>query len=98
LGSEFGVTQAFLVERYWPGVTREALEAAIRRGKLAAVEMASSGRPVEHLRTTLVPTDEAVFSLFAAGSADDVAELNRLAEFPFDRIAEAIAIESEAAV
>jgi hypothetical protein len=88
------VRQAFLVERYWPGVTQQAVEKAIRRGALAAAEMARSGRTVTHVATTLLPGDEAVFSLFDAVSADDVAELNALAEFPFDRIVEAVAIRA----
>jgi len=68
------------------------LAKAVRRGALAAAELARGGRTVTDLTTTLLPTDEAVLSLFEADSADDVAELNRRAGFPFDRIVEAVAI------
>lgn len=85
----------FLVERYWPDVTRETLAAAVERGLAAQEDMSREGRRVYHLRTTLMPDDEAVFSLFEADSAEDVAELNRRADFPFDRIAQAVPIEPE---
>jgi hypothetical protein len=89
------MTQTFLVERYWPDVTSEVLAAALERGRRVQLEMASEGRYVSHLRTTLISGDEAVFSLFEATSAEDVAELNRRAAIPFDRIVEAVAIEPQ---
>jgi len=87
------MNQTFRVERYWPDVTRETLAAALERGLTAQEEMAREGGFVRHFQTTLIPADEAVFSLFRAGSAADVAELNQRAAIPFDRIAEAISIE-----
>jgi hypothetical protein len=87
--------QIFLVERYWPGVSEGELAAALARSVDSAESMSREGRPVRHVRTTLVPADEAVLSIFEAGSAEDVAELNTRAAIPFDRIAEAVSVETE---
>jgi len=89
------VSRTFFVERYWPDVTREALAAALHRALAAEQDMAREGREVRHIRTTLVPEDEAVFSLFEAVSAEDVAELNKRAAIPFDRIVEAVSLIPE---
>jgi hypothetical protein len=89
------MNHTFLVERYWPDVTRETLAAALEGVLTVQEDMAREGRFVHHLRTTLIPADDAVFSFFQAGSPADVAELNRRAGIPFDRIAEAISIEGD---
>ncbi len=52
--------------------------------------MATEGARVEHLGSILMPVDEVVFSLFAAGDERLVRELNVRADLPVDRIAEAI--------
>jgi hypothetical protein len=84
-----------MVESYWPDVTREAVAAAIDRGLAIEDAMLREGRPVRHLRTTLIPAEEALFSFFEADSVEDVAEFNRRADFPFDRVIEAVSIEPE---
>jgi hypothetical protein len=85
----------FLVERYWPGVRRQELEAAIARAARAVQKMRRDGTAIRHLRSTLVPADETVLCLFGAVAPGDVAELNRQAEFPFDRIVEVVALPTE---
>jgi hypothetical protein len=79
----------FLVERYWPGVTEEMLRSAVERLRRAVEGMVGEGIPIRYLRSTLVPEDESVFSLFAGGSIDDVAMVNRRSGVPFDRIVHA---------
>jgi hypothetical protein len=82
----------FLVERYWPGIDLVTLVAALPRLEAAALEMAEEGARVEHVGSILMPVDEVVFSLFAAGDEQLVRELNERADLPVDRIAAAIAL------
>jgi hypothetical protein len=79
----------FLVERYWPGVTEEAVRRAGERLREAAAELRREGVPLRYLRSTLVPEEETVFSVFGARSVGDVAEANRRGGVPFDRIVRA---------
>ena len=80
----------FLVERYWPGIDLATLVAALPRLEAAARGMAKEGARVKHVGSILMPVDEVVFSLFAAGDERLVRELNLRADLPVDRIAEAI--------
>jgi hypothetical protein len=84
------VHDAFLVERYWPGIDLVRLQAALPRLEAAVRAMAGDGIAVGHLGSILMPADEVVFTLIAAGSEADVRELNTRAEFPVDRISRAI--------
>jgi hypothetical protein len=82
----------FLVECFWPGVTRAQVEAAHARARAAADERGSSLRFVGSL---LVPGDEVVWFQFSARSSEDVARASREAKLPFDRIAESLWLNSE---
>jgi len=54
----------YIVERYWPGVTKEHLAQAVARSQEVIALMNQDGIPVRYLRSTLVPGDEVVFSLY----------------------------------
>jgi hypothetical protein len=82
----------FLVERYWPGIDLDTLRALLPRLEAVARTMTEEGTRVEHVGSILMPVDEVVFSLIAAGDEALVRELNARAELPVDRIAEAIAL------
>ena len=84
----------FLVERYWPGVDLVQLRDALPRLEAVARAMTAEGRRVEHVGSILMPVDEVVFSIIAAGDESAVRQLNERAELPADRIAEAIALLS----
>ena len=84
----------FLVERYWPGIDLATLVSALPRLEAVARAMTDEGDPVEHVGSILMPVDEVVFSLFAAGDERLVRELNERADLPVDRIAEAVALPS----
>ena len=86
----------YIVERYWPGVTKERLAQAIARSEKVIVLMNQGGIPIRYLRSTLVPGDEVVFSLYDGPSAEAIREANERAQVPFDRIVEAIDVEPEA--
>jgi hypothetical protein len=76
----------FLVECFWPGVTRAEVEAANARAR-AATERGASPR---FLGALLVPGDEVVLFEFTAASSDEVLRTSRAAALPFDRIAESL--------
>ena len=86
------VVEMFLVERYWPGIDAVTLSAVLRRLDAAAEAMTAEGRPVQHLGSILMPIDQVVFSLIAAGEESLVREVNVRAEVPVDRISTAITL------
>ena len=87
-----GLLETFLVERYWPGVDLATLRAALPRLEAAARAMSAEGRQVRHVGSILMPLDEVVFTLIAAGDESLVRQLNERADLPVDRIAAAIAL------
>jgi Protein of unknown function (DUF4242) len=82
----------YLVERYWPGVTSEALAEALRRGRLVMEEMSAEGTRVRNISCTLIPGEEVVFSLYEGPSPASLRQLNERAGIPVSRIVEAVAI------
>ena len=80
------VSATYLAECYWPGVTRTALTEAIGRAHAAAEQITRSGRGIRLVRSTFVPADEAVLSLFQAVSPEAVRDATEQAGFPADRI------------
>jgi hypothetical protein len=76
----------YVVERYLPGVSRAELERQLER-----LERLTRGTAVQYLSSTIVPDDEACFCQFEAPSEEAVAEANRRAGVPFDRIVAAVA-------
>jgi hypothetical protein len=82
----------YLVERYWPGVTRELLLKALERSGRAMEEMTGEGTAIRDISCTLIPCEEVVFSLYEAPSASAVQQLNERAVIPVSRIVEAIAV------
>ena len=81
----------FVVERYLPGLDREALLRSLEQLEQAVGRMRREGMAVRYLGSTIVPDDEACFCQFEADTANDVAEANRRAGVPFDRIVDAVA-------
>jgi hypothetical protein len=74
----------YLVERYAPA-TADRSGAAERVARLAA-EARHAGSPVRYLWSARLAADETWLCLFEAPDAGTVADLNRRAAFPFDRI------------
>jgi hypothetical protein len=86
----------FLLERYWPGISRADAEAVIARETTQAETMRAEGRAVRVLRSTLVTSDEVLLSLVEAESELEVAELGRRCGAPADRIVPAEDVEGVA--
>ena len=85
----------YLVECFWPGVTREAVEAANTRASRRARAFRQEGSSLRFLGSLLVPGDEVVFFQFAASSPEEVVRASREAELPLDRIAASLWIEPD---
>lgn len=80
----------YMVERSLKGIAMDDLAAAQRAAIDTARRFDGEGRPVRYIRSTFVPETGACMCLFEAGDADTVAEVNRSANIPYDRIREAL--------
>ena len=89
-----GPPQTFLVEHYWPGITADEFQAAADRVRLSADELSREGAQIRFLHSTLVPEDEAAFCVFAGESPDVVETAYRRANVPFERIVDALELNS----
>ncbi len=76
----------YLVERYWPGVTIDALHDAVVRLRAACETVTAGPTKVRHVESTLLAADETVFCLFEATSLEAVVAVNRRAEVGVDRV------------
>ena len=85
----------YMVERHLPGITSDQLSAAAARAKSTTAEMSKQGTPVRYLRSTFVPGEEKCYCLFDGPSVEDIEEVNKRAEIPYDRVVEAMHIASE---
>jgi len=74
----------YLVERYAPGTVDRS--GAVERVARLVAEARSAGSPVRYLWSARIAADETWLCLFEAPDAGTVADLNRRAAFPFDRI------------
>ncbi len=84
--------RTYLVECYWPAVTRDQHAAAAGRARAAAGEAREVGRQLQFLGSILIPADETVFCLFA-GCEDDVRAASQRAGLPFERVLESVPIQ-----
>jgi Protein of unknown function (DUF4242) len=81
----------YVVERYLPGLHRSDLLSGLSRLEPLR-EGAGCGAEVRYLGSTIVLRDEACFCQFEGPSSDAVAEVNRQAGLPFDRIVPAVSV------
>ena len=83
----------FLVERYLPGLTEDAVTALTTRLVTATRELRGSGAPASWLGTTVLLPEETTFCVFSAPSEDAVRALNALASAPYERVVEALIVK-----
>ena len=82
----------YVVERYSPELLRSDLLRGL--GRLAAMEEAAEEQSgVRYLGSTIVLGDEACFCQFEGPTEAAVAEVNRRAGLPFDRIVLAVTVQ-----
>jgi Protein of unknown function (DUF4242) len=84
------VSATYLVECYWPGLTREIVEAVDARARAQAAEQVPPA--IRYLGSVLVPGDEVVFFEFEASSPEEVARASADAGIPFDRVVESVRV------
>lgn len=82
--------QTYMVERSLKGIPMEQLAAAQQRAIGTAQEMRAQGTPVNYIRSTFVPDTGQCLCLFSAERAEQVEQLNRQANIPFDRVVPAL--------
>jgi len=82
----------FLVEQYWPGITAETFLSAAEQVRTTAEAMTRGGTPIRCLHSTMVPSDEAAFCLFAAAAAEPIEELYARAGVRFERVVAALEV------
>jgi Nickel responsive protein SCO4226-like len=81
----------YVVERYLPGLNRSELLRGLLRLEQGS-EKTEHRTEVRYLDSTIVLRDEACFCRFEGPSSDAVAEVNRQAGLPFDRIVAAVTV------
>jgi len=86
----------YVVERYLPGLSRSDLLRGLLRLEQAS-ERTDRATEVRYLGSTIVLRDEACFCRFEGPSSDAVAEVNRQAGLPFDRIVPAVTVHPKGA-
>jgi hypothetical protein len=79
----------YLVEWYRPEVT-EDLDDTVTKLNECVASLSIAGAPVQLLMAFAVPIDEVVFGVFAAGSADMVAQACQRAGIPAQRLTAAV--------
>jgi Nickel responsive protein SCO4226-like len=82
----------FLVERYLPGLTEDALTALAVRLMTAGRTICATGTAASWLGSTALLAEETTFCAFVAPSGDAVRALNRLAAAPYERVTEALLV------
>ena len=83
----------YVVERYLPGLSRTNLLSGLSKLESAVEELQGEGLAVRYLGSTIVLGDEACFCQFEGSSETTVAEANRRAGLPFDRIVPAVLVD-----
>jgi hypothetical protein len=84
----------FLVERYVPA--GRDLRDAVRRAARVAADLDRPDARVRYVWSARIAADETWLCCFEAPDAGVVADLNRRAAFPFDRISEADVVSTAA--
>ncbi len=80
----------YLAEWYQPEITDEELDAIAAALDRSASSMRAHGLAVQRVMTLAVPTEEVVFSVFAASSPDTVTQVCRHAGVLLTRLTAAI--------
>jgi hypothetical protein len=83
---------AYLVERYLPGLSEADVRAALSRAETACAELRAGGTEIRYRGSIFLALEEACFCRFDSDRAEAVAEVNQRAQLPFARISPGAAI------
>jgi hypothetical protein len=83
---------AYLVERYLPGLSEAELRAGIARVQSACEELSAAGNTIRYLGSIFLPLEEACFCRFDGDRPDAVAQANERAGLAYARITAGLAI------
>jgi hypothetical protein len=76
----------YLAEWYLPEMTEESIDDIVAKLDLAASTVSAEGTPVRLLVTLAVPTDEVLYGVFGAHSADTVTATCQQAGLRYHRL------------
>jgi hypothetical protein len=82
----------YLVEWYRPEVTRQPIDETVARLDASTMAMRAEGLAVRLLTALTARSDQVVYSVFAASSADTVRQACERAGFPVERLTSGIEI------
>jgi hypothetical protein len=85
-----GAPACYLAEWYLPELTEKSVDDIVQRLDAAAATVSGEGTPVRLLATLAVPTDEVLFGVFGAHSADIVSRTCRRAGAPHQRLSNGV--------
>ncbi len=91
VGSAAPQIAGYLAEWYRPEVTQQPLDDTVAKLDTVAAAMRVEGSLVKLLVTLAVPTDEVIYSVFAACSPDIVVQACRRAGIPLERLSSDVA-------
>lgn len=80
----------YLVERYLTAAAADRLPEAVHLVVDACAASGSAATRVRYLHSTYLPSEETCFCVFEAASSDAVRAVNVAANFPIDRITDAL--------
>ncbi len=80
----------YLAEWYRPELTATQLDDTVASLERCVAAMCTEGSSVRLLMTLAVPSDEVLFCVFAAGSAEIASEACRRAGIPAERLSKAM--------
>ncbi len=83
---------AYLVERYLPGLSQSAVRTGLQRAQAACAELSAAGTEIRYLGSIVLPREESCFCRFDSERRETVAEANERARFPFARITAGLAV------
>jgi hypothetical protein len=90
MGSSETGLERFLVEWYGPGVPAGSISETADRLNDGATSTSARGAKIQLLMALAVPTDDYAFGIFAAESAETVAQVCAEAGAPAERISAAV--------
>jgi hypothetical protein len=85
----------YLIEWYRPELSADLLDRTAASLQHAAAAVSAEGLPVRLVLTIAVPTDEVIFGVFAAGSAQLVERACHRAGIPAERLTGAVSVLPE---